>query len=110
MLKSISSSSDFLAFQKSEKSFLGPALLKRLHSSKYGSALHKIRKVDASLAADILFPLYSHTGRPAIDPAIFIRSFILMQHFGYTSIHDWCDDLSCDLLLQWLSTRLFFSL
>lgn len=102
MLKSISSSSDFLAFQKAEKSFLGPALLKRLHSSKYGSALHKIRKVDASLAADILFPLYSHTGRPAIDPAIFIRSFILMQHFGYTSIHDWCDDLSCDLLLQWL--------
>ena len=47
MLKSISSSSDFLAFQKSEESFLGPALLKRLHSSKYGSALHKIRKVDA---------------------------------------------------------------
>jgi hypothetical protein len=43
-----------------------------------------------------------NTGRPARDPAVLIRSFILMMHLGYLSIHDWCKDLAADSLLQWL--------
>ncbi len=102
MLKSLSSPSDLLLFQRCEENRLHFSLLKRLHSAKYRSALHKLRKIDVSLAYDILLPLYSHTGRPAIDPAILIRSFILMQHLGYTSIHNWCNDLACDDLLRWM--------
>ena len=102
MLKSLSSPSDLLLFQRCEETHLDRSLHKRLHSPKYRSALHKMRKIDVSLAHEILLPLYSHTGRPAIDPAFLIRSFILMQHLGYTSIHNWCDDLACDVLLQWL--------
>lgn len=102
MLKHISSSFEYRLFLQQEKFFLGSAQLKRLKNSKFRSALHKLRKLDVSLAQDILLPLYSFTGRPAYDPAVLIRSFVLMQHLGYLSIHDWCIDLSSDSLLQWL--------
>lgn len=102
MLKHISSSLEYRAFLRDEKDHLGYAQLKRLDTSKFHSALHKLRKLDVDLAVDVLFPLYSVTGRPAHDPAVLIRSFILMQHLGYLSIHNWCADLSSDSLLQWL--------
>ena len=46
--------------------------------------------------------LYSHTGRPAIDPAVLVRSFVLMNHLKYSSINLWCDDFANDSLLQYL--------
>lgn len=49
-----------------------------------------------------MFPLYSHTGRPAIDPAVLVRSFFLINHLKYSSIKLWCDDLVNDSLLQYL--------
>lgn len=49
-----------------------------------------------------MLPLYSHTGIPAIDSAILVRSFILMNHLKYSSIKLWCDDLAKDSLLQYL--------
>lgn len=49
-----------------------------------------------------MLPFYSHTGRPAIDPAVLVRFFILMNHLKYSSIKLWCDDLANDSLLQYL--------
>lgn len=46
--------------------------------------------------------LYSHTGRPAIYPAVLVRSFVLMNHLKYSSINLWCDDFANDSLLQYL--------
>lgn len=83
------------------KQDLDSSQLQLLHS-KYKSALHKLRKLNPSLVSNILFPLYSSTGRPAIDPAILIRSFVLMNHLKYVSIHQWCDNLKNDSLLQYL--------
>ena len=101
MLAHISSVWEYRDFLALNLNYLDPSQLKLL-KSKYKSALSKLRKLDPSLASDILFPLYSFTGRPAIDPAILIRSFVLMNHLKYVSIHQWCDDLKSDSLLQYL--------
>ena len=102
MLKYFSSIWDYRAFLKSHKSSLDSSQHLRLSSKSFLSASHKLKKLDPSLIQDILLPLYSSTGRPAIDPAVFIRSFVLMQHLGYLSLHKWCDDLASDSLLQYL--------
>ena len=46
----------------------------------------KMRLMEPERAHNLLAGCYSNTGRPAIDPAILLRSFILMLHFGYTSV------------------------
>lgn len=101
MLNHISTIWEYHDFLTIHKSHLDVSLLKLL-KSKYQTALSKLRKLDISLASDILFPLYSHTGRPAIDPAVLVRSFVLMNHLKYSSIKLWCDDLANDSLFQYL--------
>ena len=78
MLKYFSSSQDYKEFLKTEKSSLSTSDLFRLSSPKYKSAIHKLSKLDVDLVVDIIFPLYSPLGRPANDPAIYLRSFVLM--------------------------------
>lgn len=102
MLKTYSSTWDYRDFLFCNKVLLDRFQLDRLDSPLYRSARHKLSKLDPALVFDILTPLYSSTGRPAIDPFILIRSFILMQHLGYISIRRWCDDLRYDTLLQYL--------
>lgn len=89
---------DFLTVHKSHLDVFQLKLLK----SKYRPALSKLRKLDISLASEILFPLYSNTGIPAIDPAVLVRSFVLMNHLKYPSIKLWCDDLANNSLLQYI--------
>ena len=74
----------------------------RLASNSFRSAYHKLWKLDIDLIHDLLVPLYSPIGRPAIDPAVLIRSFLLMQHFGVLNIHDWVEKIRSDALLQFL--------
>ena len=76
--------------------------LKRLSNKDYKIALHKLKKFDVDPATDLLANLYSTTGRPANDPNFYLRSFILMFHLGYYSIHKWCDHVTYDTLLQYL--------
>jgi len=102
MLAYLSSIYDYRDFIDSQKCFLDPAQLKRLSSKKFKTAYHKLWKLDVGLAHDLIFSLYSLFGRPAIDPAVLIRSFILMQHLGYLSVDRWCADLEADSLLQYL--------
>lgn len=101
MLKPISSIWEYRDFLTIHKSHLDVSRLKLL-KSKYRPALSKLRKRDISLAYEILFPLYSHTGIPAIDPAVLVRSFVLMNHLKYSSIKLWCDNLANVSLLQYL--------
>ena len=96
MLKTYSSTWDYRDFLYSNKVLLDRSHLDRLDSPLYRSARHKLSKVNLTLVFDILTPLYSNTGRPAIDPFILICSFILMQHLGYISIKRWCEDLRYD--------------
>ena len=80
MLNHISLIWEYRDFLSSQETYLDSSQFKRLHSSLFRSALHKLRKLDPGLVSDLLFSLYSCQGRPAIDPAILIRSFVLMQH------------------------------
>lgn len=101
MLNYISTIWEYRDFLTIHKSHLDVSQLKLLNS-KYRPALSKLRKLDISLVSDILFPLYSLKGRPAIDTAVLVRSFVLMNHLKYSSIKLWCDDLANDSLLQYL--------
>lgn len=102
MLKHLSSVYEYREYLKTENQYLDLSCRKRLNSKVFKQAIHKLRKVDVGLVRDVIEPLYSCTGRPAIDPAIMIRSFILMMHLGYLSIKDWSNDLRSDDLLQYL--------
>ena len=102
MLKYISSTYDYRDHLKLEKFDLSVNDRKRLGSPKFRSAIHKLWKLDIDLIHDLLIPLYSPIGRPAIDPAVLIRSFLLMQHFGILNIHDWVEKIRSDALLQYL--------
>lgn len=102
MLKSISSDIDFRNHLRFDLSSLDPSQLSRLSHPSFKSAIHKLKKLSVDLVADLLRSLYSSTGRPANDPALYIRSFILMQHFHFTSINLWCDTVAHDSLFQFL--------
>ena len=103
MLLHFSSDCDFLAFLNSEKYKLSHSDLNRLSSSKdFKVALFKVKKAAIDLIRDLIKSLYSPFGRPADDPAVLLRSFILKQHFGYTSIKQWCEFVHSDILVQYL--------
>lgn len=102
MLKHFSSIWDYREFISSHKSDLSESERKRLDSKLFKSAMHKLKKLDVGLASEIVVSSYSSLGRPARDPSLLIRSFILMNHLGYTSIHKWCEDLKNDLVLKYL--------
>ena len=105
MLNHISTIQKYRNFLTIHKSHLDVSQLKLLKSI-YRPTLSKLRKLDISLASDILFPLYSHIGRRAINLAVLVRSFVLssfvlMNHLKYSSIKLWCDDFANDSLLQY---------
>ena len=102
MLKDFSSIWDYREFISSHKSNLSESERKRLDSKLFKSAIHKLKKLDVGLASDVIASSYSPYGRPARDPSLLIRSFILMNHLDYTSIHKWCDDLRNDNVLKYL--------
>lgn len=100
MLNHISTIWKYRNFLTIHKSHLDVSQLKLLKSI-YRPTLSKLRKLDISLASDILFPLYSHIGRRAINLAVLVRSFVLssfvlMNHLKYSSIKLWCDDFAND--------------
>lgn len=103
MLKHLSSIYEYRDFLSLNKDQLDPSQLRLLKKKPYCTALHKLWKLDPGLASDTIFAMYSSTGRPARDPAVLIRSFLLMLHMGYLSIDNWCDQLQSNTLLQYLT-------
>ena len=102
MLLHMTSDLDFRSFLDSHFNLLSIQSKKRFSSKKYKCALHKMKKLALDPIRDIVFPLYSQMGRPANDPAVYFRSFILMQHFDYTSIDRWVETAANDEVLMFL--------
>lgn len=102
MLKYFSSSLDYKIFLKTGKSSLSTSDNIRLSSKLFKSAIHKLSKLDVDLVADIISSLYPPLGRPANDPAIYLRSFVLMLHLKRSSLKNWCIEVQNDKLLQYL--------
>jgi len=62
-----------------------------------------MRLLKTDRAGEAVMRLYSATGgRPATDPAVLLRSFVLMLHMGYTSVQKWVGAARADLALQYL--------
>lgn len=104
MLLSVNSSQSYRDFLKAAFPFLSHSDMKRYHSNKkFKSLVWQLRKLDTDPICDILLSFYSpDRGRPAIDPTILLRSFIMMNKLGYTSIEKWCNDLKSDQLYQYI--------
>ena len=103
MLRHISKRQDYLSFKESGKEKLSTSDLLRLESGKYKSASNKMDSLEPERTEELLLSCYSQvTGRPANDPTIYIRSFLLMLHMGYTSVDEWISAARSDILLQYL--------
>ncbi|MDO4414654.1 MAG: hypothetical protein Q4C20_06205 [Erysipelotrichaceae bacterium] len=77
MLKSISSICDYRDFFKSEAINLDCAQRKRLSSKLFLSALHKLKKLDPTLASDLLFSyIPAQEGLPLIHFYSNVLSFL----------------------------------
>ena len=68
----------------------------RFNDHHFFKAFFKMIFLDVDSIVPVLQPLYSHTGRPAKFQIEILRSFILMFHFGYTSISKWTTSLKND--------------
>ena len=103
MLQHISAKSDYADFLHDEKNNLSFSDRRRLSSNKrFRSALWRFRKLDPSLASDLILPLYSQIGgRQAFDPAVLLRSYLLMQRLGFTSIDSWVKEARSDPCIQY---------
>ena len=100
MLQHISNRSEYASFLELAEIRLSKSDRKRYQTKIYFRARKKMLLMEPERAHNLLTGCYSNTGRPAIDPAILLRSFILMLHFGYTSVDRWVADVKEDVLLQ----------
>jgi len=66
---------------------------------------HFLRQVDRYLdfkpLRDELAPLYSHTGRPSIDPELMIRMLLIGYLYGIRSETRLCEDVHLNLAYRW---------
>ena len=59
--------------------------------------------MDPQLMSDVVLPLYSQVGgRTAFDPAILLRSFLLMQRLRFSSVDNWVAEARCDPCIQYI--------
>lgn len=64
--------------------------------------LRKIDKwIDLSIVHEATEGLYSHTGRPSIDPEVLIRMMIIGYTYGITSERRLCEEVSLNLAYRW---------
>lgn len=104
MLLNVSSRSDYIDFLHDEKDKLSLSDRKRLfHNPRLRSALWRFRKLDPALISSLVLPLYSQSaGRPAFDPAILLRSYLLMQRLDFHSIDNWVKEARSDPCIQYI--------
>lgn len=102
MLKQMSTDVDYRSHIRFDFDSLSDSVKNRLKSPSANAALQKMLLLEIDFARDIIFGIYSNTGRPGLDPQIFFRSFILMNHFGYTSIRKWVNEAQNDDLFKFL--------
>ena len=102
MLKQMSTDMDYRAHLKFDFNSLSDSQKNRFKTSSFKDAMTKMMKLALDPVRDIIFGIYSNTGRPGLDPAVFLRSFILMNHFKFTSISEWVNEASNDDLYKFL--------
>jgi transposase len=59
------------------------------------------RYVDFAFIRPTVKPLYSHTGRPSIDPEVMLRMLLVGYLFGITSERRLCDEVQMHLGYRW---------
>jgi transposase len=59
------------------------------------------RAIDFSFIDRLTEPLYSHTGRPSVDPQVLVRMMIIGYLFGITSERRLCQELHLNLAYRW---------
>ena len=89
MLKHLSSHDEFISSLSDRIKVLPASDIRRLQFDPFDSTLLKVQLLNFDVIHPILTPLYSHTGRPADNQIEIFRSFILMNHFGFTSVNKW---------------------
>ena len=102
MLPYISTQKDYARFHREAKSLLSETEQNRLHKKKFRKALRKMLMLEPERVKLLLLACYAKTGRPALDPIVTLRSFVLMLHFGYTSVDNWVNEVKDDRALQYL--------
>lgn len=104
MLTSVASFDSYRQYLDSSFHLLSDSDKKRFHKDpSFKSLVWQLKKLDTDPIRSILLSFYSQErGRPAIDPTILLRSFIMMVKLGYTSIEVWCNKLKADPLLQYI--------
>ena len=80
-------------------------LFYRFRMEDHVPAGHLLRQVDgfldfSSLRAE-LAPLYSHTGRPSVDPELMIRMLLVGYLFGIRSETRLCEEVHLNLAYRW---------
>ena len=102
MLPYISTQKDYAKFHREANSLLSETEQDRLRKKKFSKALRKMLLLEPERVELLVLACYTKTGRPALDPVITLRSFILMLHFGYTSVDNWVNEVKDDKALQYL--------
>jgi transposase len=66
---------------------------------------HMLRKIDRWIDFSIVHErtrdLYSHTGRPSVDPEVLIRMMVIGYLYGITSERRLCDEVQLNLAYRW---------
>ena len=66
---------------------------------------HLLRKIDPLLdlseLRETLYPFYSHTGRPSIDPEVMLRMLIVGYCYGIRSERRLCEEVHLNLAYRW---------
>lgn len=103
MLLRVATHAEYLAARERLRASLSPSDLRRLSSGRPASAWERLGMLDLDPAAPLLLSLYSQAaGRPARDPTVYIRSFVLMLRLGFTSVQRWVEHARSDVLAQCL--------
>lgn len=71
-------------------------------SHVYFKAIFKMIQLNVDDIIPFMDPFYSPFGRPAKNQIQILRSFVLMHHFGYTSICKWANHVKNSTLLSLL--------
>ncbi len=91
---------EYQQFITSAVSSFNESQLKKLNS--YKKSLDKLTSLDLDPVGEYLNSFYSHTGRPALNQAQILRSFILMLDQKFCSLDKWVHTLMSDDILATL--------
>lgn len=73
---------------------------------------HLVRKVDAVIDFNFIYPLvehtYSHTGRPSVDPVVLVKLVLLQYLFGIRSMRQTIKEVEANIAYRWFLGYDFF--